>query len=155
MKYRKQDQKLLAIWAADCAERVLPFFEKAYQDDRPRKAIEACRTWIRTGVFKMADIRKASLDAHAAAKKAKDNTSAHFAAHAAGQVVATAHVPEHAFGPAYYALKAVAANSGDVLKEYNWQLSHLPKNLRKGWTDWQAKRMPKNLRQILMQKQSI
>jgi hypothetical protein len=51
----KPDQKILALWAADCAERVLPFFEKAYpKDDRPRKAIEACRTWVRTGVFKMA-----------------------------------------------------------------------------------------------------
>ena len=109
MKYSKQDQRLLAIWAADCAERVLPFFEKAYQDDRPRKAIEACRTWVRTGVFKMADIRKASLAAHAAAREAKENNAACFAAHAAGQAVATAHVPQHAFSAAYYALKAVAA----------------------------------------------
>jgi hypothetical protein len=27
-KYEKQDQKLMATWAADCAERVLPFFEE-------------------------------------------------------------------------------------------------------------------------------
>src|SRR3989344_2332334 len=78
-KYSKQDQKLFATWAADCAERVLPFFEKAYPNDkRPRKAIEACRTWVRTGIFKMADIRKASLNAHAAARKAKKNNSALF-----------------------------------------------------------------------------
>ena len=64
-KYDKQDQKSLATFAADCAERVLAFFEKAYpKDDRPRKAIEACRAWVRTGVFKMAEIRKASLAAH-------------------------------------------------------------------------------------------
>ncbi|MCI0553995.1 MAG: hypothetical protein L0287_23855 [Anaerolineae bacterium] len=44
-KYDKQDQRLMVTWAADCAERVLPVFEKAYpKDDRPRKAIEACRT---------------------------------------------------------------------------------------------------------------
>ncbi len=50
-KYEKQDQKLMATWAANCVERVLPFFEKAYpKDDRPRKAIEACRTWLRTGL---------------------------------------------------------------------------------------------------------
>jgi hypothetical protein len=31
-------------------------FENAYpKDDRPRKAIEACRLWVDTGVFKMAD----------------------------------------------------------------------------------------------------
>lgn len=98
-KYCKQDQGLLAIWAADCAERVLPFFEKACPEDvRPRKAIEACRAWAGTGVFRMADIRRASLAAHAAARDVKENNAACFAARAAGQAVATAHVPQHAFG---------------------------------------------------------
>src|SRR5215475_4213367 len=126
-KYEKQDQRLMAIWAADCAERVLPFFETAYpKDDRPCKAIEACRTWVRTGVFKMADIRGASLAAHAAAREAKENNAACFAAHAAGQAVATAHVPQHAFGAAYYALKAIAAADPahaqvKIVKERNWQ----------------------------------
>jgi len=152
-KYDIQDQRLLAIWAADCAERVLPIFEKVYlKDDRPRKAIEACRTWVRTGVFRMADIRKASLAAHAAAREAKENSAACFAARAAGQAVATAHVPQHAFGAAYYALKAVAAaNSAKaevkIAKELNWQSRRLPKNLRQGWHDWQSRRPPKNLRQ--------
>lgn len=153
-KYDKQDQRLLAIWAADCAERVLPFFEKAYpKDDRPRKAIEACRTWVRTGVFKMAEIRKASLSAHAAAREAKENNAACFAAHAAGQAVATAHVPQHAFGPAYYALKIAAVNSANakikIAKELKWQTQHLPKHLRKSWQDWQSQRMPKNLKAVI------
>ena len=44
----KQDQRLLAFWAADCAEHVLPYFEENYpEDDRPRKAIEAGRAWAR------------------------------------------------------------------------------------------------------------
>ncbi len=154
-KYDKQDQRLLAIWAADCAERVLSFFETAYmKDDRPRKAIEACRTWVRTGVFKMADIRKASLDAHAASRSAKENNAACFAARAAGQAVATAHVPQHAFGAAYYALKVIAAVDsanarGKIAKELNWQTRRLPKNLRQGWQDWQSQRLPKNLRKII------
>lgn len=126
----------MATWAADCAERVLPFFEKVYpKDGRPRKAIETCRTWVRTDVFKMADIRGASLAAHAAAREAKENNAACFAARAAGQAVATAHVPQHAFGGAYYALKAVAATDPanaevNVAKELNWQSRHLPKHLR-------------------------
>src|SRR4026209_388375 len=96
-KYSQQDQKLLATWAADWAERVLPFFEKAYpKDDRPRKAIETCRIWVRTSVFKMAVIRGASLTSHAAAREAEENNNAAcFAARAAGQAVATAHVPQH------------------------------------------------------------
>ena len=40
----KQHQKSLALWAADCAEHVLQYFEEKYpKDDRPRKAIEAGR----------------------------------------------------------------------------------------------------------------
>jgi len=135
-KYDKQDQRLMAAWAADCVERVLPFFEKAYpQDDRPRKAIQACRTWVQTGVFKMAEIRGASLAAHAAARQAKENHAAAFAARAAGQAVATAHVPQHAFGGAYYALKAIAAADPahaerNVAKEHNWQARHIPTKLK-------------------------
>ncbi|HLO15031.1 MAG TPA: hypothetical protein VK206_09385 [Anaerolineales bacterium] len=135
-KYSKEDQTLLATWAADCAERVLPFFEKAYpKDDRPRKAIEACRTWVRTGVFRMADIRGASLAAHAAAREAKENEAACLAARAAGQAVATAHVPQHAYGGAYYALKAIVAINpanaeAKIAKERSWQSRRIPENLR-------------------------
>lgn len=135
-KYSKEDQRAMAIWAADCAERVLPFFEESYpKDNRPRLAIEVCRTWIRTGVFRMSEIRGASLAAHAAARAAKENETACFAAHAAGQAVATAHVPQHAYGGAYYALKAIAANDPTnaevkLAAEISWQSHHLADNLR-------------------------
>lgn len=142
-KYGRQDQRLLAIWAADCAERVLPFFENAYpKDDRPRKAIAACRAWVRTGVFRMADIRGASLASHAAARETKEHDAAAcFAARAAGHSVAAAHVPQHAFGSAYYGLKAVAAADSAnpkarVARELGWQSRHLPKNLRQGWLEF-------------------
>jgi hypothetical protein len=135
-KYSREDQRSMAIWAADCAERILFFFEEAFpKDDRPRKAIEACRRWVHTGVFRMTDIRGASLAAHDAARDAKANDAACFAAHAAGQAVATAHVPQHAYGGAYYALKAIAANDpmnaeAKVAEECNWQSQHLPEHLR-------------------------
>jgi hypothetical protein len=113
------DHKILATWAADCAERVLPYFEEKYpEDNRPRKAIEACRTWARTGVFRMADVRKTSLAAHAAAR-------------AAGQAMATAHVPAHAIAAARYAATAVrdAASPPDAgratNREREWQYQHL------------------------------
>ena len=126
----KPDQKILALWAADCAEHVLPYFEEECpNDDRPRKAIEACRDWARTGVFSMAVIRGASLSAHAAARDAKGNDAAFFAAHAAGQAVATAHVPTHALGSSIYGIRAAAAHSGNVddglIKERDWQLERL------------------------------
>ncbi len=126
----KPDQKILAFWAADCAERVLPYFEnECPKDDRPRKAVEACRAWARTGMFSMAVIRGASLSSHAAARDAKGNDAACYAAHAAGQAVATAHVPTHALGSSIYAIRAVALHSGNIddglIKERNWQLERL------------------------------
>lgn len=83
----------------------------------------------------MAEIRGASLAAHAAAKDVKGNEAASCAAHAAGQAVATAHVSQHAYGGAYYALKAIVAANPDhaktkVRREKDWQSKHLPEHLR-------------------------
>ena len=125
----KTDQKTLALWAIDCAERVMPYFEETYpQDHRPRHAIETLKTWIATGVFTMAGIRKASLDSHAAARDVGEDSPARSAARAAGQAVATAHVPRHAYGSAIYAQQAIyrASNSMDAVeRERNWQYQHL------------------------------
>lgn len=129
---KKSDHKTLAVWAIDCAERVLPYFEEKYPGDhRLRKAIETLKTWINTGVFKMAVIRKASLDSHAAAREVGRDNAARSAARAAGQAVATAHVPTHSIGSAIYALQAIhrATNPSDthaaVAKERDWQYQHL------------------------------
>ena len=129
---RKTDHKTLAIWAMDCVERVLPYFEEKYPDDhRPRNAIEVLQAWINTGVFKMADIRKASLASHAAAREVGEENAARSAARAAGQAVATAHVPTHSLGAANYALQAIhrATRSADaaaaVAQERDWQYQHL------------------------------
>lgn len=126
------DQKTIAVWAIDCAERVMPFFEQQFPDDqRPRHAIEALQAWLQTGVFKMAVIRKASLDAHAAARDVGADTPARSAARAAGQAVATAHVPRHAYGPAIYAQQArfrashPAAAEAAAASERDWQYAHL------------------------------
>ena len=132
---KETDHKALAVWAIDCAERVLPYFEQAFPEDhRPRNAIVTLQNWIDTGVFKMATIRKASLDSHAAARDVGQDNPARSAARAAGQAVATAHVPIHAMGAALYALQAIhrATNAEDadtaVLSERDWQYQHLLRN---------------------------
>ena len=129
---RGTDKKTLAAWAIDCAERVLPFFEEKFPDDpRPRNALETLQEWITTGIFHMADIRKASLSSHAAAREVGDDNPARSAARAAGQAVATAHVPTHSLGAAIYAQQAVwrAANHDEadaaVAIERDWQYHHL------------------------------
>lgn len=128
----KTDHKTLAVWAIDCVERVLPYFEEKYpEDNRPQKAIETLQEWIRTGIFKMAEIRRASLASHAAAREAGDGGAARSAARAAGQAVATAHVSTHSIGAANYALQAIhrAASPLDadaaVARERGWQVQHL------------------------------
>lgn len=81
---RTTDKKILAVWAAECAERVLPYFEECYPDDpRPRHALTTLQAWIATGEFSMTVIRKASLGSHAAARDAGDDTPARSAARAA------------------------------------------------------------------------
>ncbi len=129
---RETDHKTLAVWAIDCAERVLPYFEEKYPEDhRPRQALETLRTWINTGVFKMAVIRKASLDSHAAAREVGEDNAARSAARACGQAVATAHVSTHAIGAPIYAQQAIhrATSAADadaaVAKERDWQYQHL------------------------------
>jgi hypothetical protein len=128
---KKTDHKALAVWAIDCAERVLPYFEEKYpKDHRPRNAIKILQKWINTGVFSMAVIRKASLASHAAAREVGEDNAARSVAHAAGQAAATAHVPTHSIGAAIYALQAIhrATNSdADVAKERYWQYQHLLK----------------------------
>jgi hypothetical protein len=144
----RANHRELAIWAADCAERVLSIFEETSpEDDRPRRAIEAARAWARTGIFKMADVRKASLAAHAAAREVEEDDAARSVARSAGQAVATAHVPRHAIAAAVYAATAVryAANPSDaesaILKERNWQYQHLlefagrPETVQRGKRD--------------------
>ncbi|HEX6483147.1 MAG TPA: Imm5 family immunity protein [Ktedonobacteraceae bacterium] len=128
----KIDHKTLAVWAIDCVERIMPYFEEKYpQDHRPRQALETLQTWIQTGVFKMAAIRRASLTAHAAAREVGEDTAARSVARAAGQAVATAHVPIHCLGAANYALQAIyratkpSETDAAIAKEREWQLQHL------------------------------
>ena len=50
--------RLLAAWAADCADRVLSLFRECSSDDRPQRAVEMARAWAR-GEVSVGDARKA------------------------------------------------------------------------------------------------
>jgi hypothetical protein len=130
-QFDEQEHRLLAIWASDCAEHVLPYFERLYpEDDRPRNAIEAARAWER-GDLAMVEARKAAFGSHAAARAA-NHTAARAAARAAAHAAATAHVADHARHAAAYAVKAAAAgtNGDAAIAERDWQVSRLPERLR-------------------------
>jgi hypothetical protein len=126
----KQDHRTLVLWATDCAEHVLPYFEEKYpKDNRPRKAIEAGRAWVR-GEIVMSEARTAAFATHAAARDT-NQAPACAAARAAGHAAATAHVAGHAVHAATYAAKAATyaadPNNADAntAKERNWQYQHL------------------------------
>jgi len=128
------DHQLLALWAASCAEHVLPLFESAHPGDpRPRQAIEHARAWVR-GEVKMMESRAAGGHAMGAAR---DKTgAARYAAYAAGQAGAVAHVAAHELGAAAYAIKAAraAVPAGEAgaagLLECRWQRGQLPDAIR-------------------------
>src|SRR5438067_10612360 len=77
------DHRLLALWAASCAEHVLDLFETAQPEDpRPRQAIVQARAWVR-GETTMSRARAAAGHANAAARNLSG--AARHAAYAAGQ----------------------------------------------------------------------
>jgi hypothetical protein len=128
------DHRLLAVWAADCAQHVLHHFERArLGDDRPRRAISMGRAWAR-GEVTWSQARTAGFAANAAAREVTG--AAREAAHAAGQAAAVGHVAAHELGAAAYAIKAArAASPEDERKaagrrECQWQRDQLPDEIR-------------------------
>jgi len=125
-----EHHRLLALWAATCAEHVLDLFESERPDDsRPRSAIAMVRAWTR-GEVTMTESRNAAGHANAAARELAG--AARHAAFAAGQAAAVAHVAAHELGAAAYAIKAVRASvpageSETVGRfECQWQRDQLP-----------------------------
>jgi hypothetical protein len=117
------DHHLLALWAADCAEHVLHFFEEAVPgDDRPRQAIAAIRAWTR-GETTWQEARIAA-----------------FAANAVG------HVAEHELGAAAYAIRAARAAASEDGQaearraERDWHRALLPEPIRQLVLEDQARR---------------
>ena len=128
------DHRLLAVWAADCAEHVLHHFEQARpKDDRPRRAIDLGRAWAR-GEITWGEARTAAGHAQAAARELRG--AARHAAFAAAQAAAVGHVAAHELGAAAYAIKAerAAAAEGERAAagrlECQWQRAELPNEIR-------------------------
>lgn len=128
-----EDHRLLAEWAATCAEHVLPLFEAVRpKDDRPRRAIALARAWAR-GEVPMKQAHQMAFTANAAARGLSGAPK--LAALAAGQAVAVAHVAAHELGAAAYAIRAVQEAAGDKAKtagrrERTWQRAQLPRRIR-------------------------
>ncbi len=128
----ESDRRVVAAWAADCAERVLQVFEaEAPEDDRPREAIARARAFARGELGAAEGIAK-RLSAQAAARGVSAPAAA--AARAAGQAGAVPHMGAHALGAAAYAAKAAGLADPDrpsaVQDEVAWQLDHMTDAVR-------------------------
>ncbi|MDF2093602.1 hypothetical protein P0Y31_14710 [Knoellia sp. 3-2P3] len=129
-----QGRSSLARWAADCAEHVLPVFERACPgDDRPRRAVRAARAWA-AGEIRTGEAAAAALAAHAAARRA-EGPAARAAARAAGHAAATAHATRHASHAATYAATAASlagvADPAASAAERRWQHARVPRGLER------------------------
>jgi hypothetical protein len=137
------DHRLLALWAAACAEHVLHLFESVQPaDPRPRQAIEQTRAWAR-GEIKMSQSRDSAGHAQAAARDLSG--PARHAAYAAGQAAAVAHVAAHELGAAAYAIKAVRAAAPDGEEENAGRLE----------CQWQREQLQEAIRELVLDDQRL
>lgn len=137
------DHRLLALWAAACAEHVLPLFESVQPSDpRPRQAIEAARAWAR-GELKMMETRV--LGGHAMGAARDLSGAARFAAYAAGQAAVVAHVAAHELGAAAYAIKAARAAAAKSEEESAGRIE----------CQWQRKQLPEAIRELVLDDQRL
>ncbi|MCK8475662.1 putative immunity protein [Microbacterium aurugineum] len=124
----EEDRRLVAVWAADCAERVLPLFEReAPDDDRARDAIARARAFARGELTAAGEIRRRFVAGRAAGAATTPTGAA--AARSAAQAAGVAHMGAHAFGAAAYAASAVELahpdDSDARAGEVHWQLALL------------------------------
>ena len=137
------DHHLLAVWASDCAQHVLHFFEQTQpNDNRPRRAIEQARAWSQ-GEITMTQARTAAFAAHAAARNAFG--AAKEAARAAGHAVAVAHMADHELGAAAYAIRAARAAAHEDKRE---EAGHLE-------CQWQRAQLPSEIRELVLNDQKL
>jgi hypothetical protein len=127
------DRRLVAGWAADCAERVLGLYEaEAPDDERPRALIARTRAFARGELDTAEEIRRRFVGGVEAGNGRSPAAAA--ASRAAGQAVAVCHMGAHALGAAAYAARAAGLAKQDrpagVDDEIRWQLEHMSTAVR-------------------------
>ena len=127
------DRRLVAGWAADCAESVLDIFESEVpNDDRPRNLIKRALAFS-DGVSDTADDIRNRFKGGVGVDEVKSE-SALLAARSAGQASAVSHMGAHGLGAAAYAVRAIDAANVDSLKaaedEIRWQIAHMSEDVQ-------------------------
>jgi hypothetical protein len=135
-----QELREVAGYAAACARRVLPIFERYAPDDsRPLNAIDAAVEFANGGP-RTAALRSSGWSALKAAKEADVPAAAEAARaamHAAGAAylhpLASAQQVKHILGAAAHAARAAELEACDdqsvTIESCNWALQHAPSSL--------------------------
>ena len=128
------ERRLVAGWAADCAERVLPVFEtEAPGDERPRALIARARAYARGELSAAEGIRR-RLEGGVGVGEVRA-AAAMAAARSAGQAAGVCHMGAHGLGAAAYGVHAVMLAQPDrpqaAEDEIRWQLDHMSPELRR------------------------
>lgn len=123
------NRRLVAAWAADCAQRVLWVFEaEAPEDDRPRTLI------ARTRALASRELNTAEgIHRRFAGGVGQGEVKGPAAAAAARAAAAVCHMGAHALGAAYAAKAAGLADPDRpeaVQDEIRWQLDHMSAEVR-------------------------
>jgi hypothetical protein len=127
----EDDRRLVAGWAADCAERVLPLFEaEAPTETRARDGIARARLFARGETDAASQIRVRFVAGRAASAATSPVGAA--AARAAGQASGVAHMGAHALGAAAYAARAAELTDPGRggADELAWQVAHMSRPVR-------------------------
>jgi hypothetical protein len=125
----ENDRRLVAAWAADCAERVLPLFEREVPgDERLRDGIARARAFARGDLDAAGEIRRRFVAGRAA--QGVSSPAARAAAWSAGQASGVAHMGAHALGAAKAAALAASDPGEGGAAEIAWQLRHLSAPVR-------------------------
>lgn len=133
VKQNSNEHKILALWAVDCLNRILPLVELKYPNETVLKtAVSTLQKWMNYEI-KMWDARKYTYTVLALAKAMeKDDKPYSQIVRATSHCLATCHVPTHSEGTAMYvisAIKLLNKNKADVISlmesERTWQINHL------------------------------
>lgn len=127
------DRRLVVLWAADCAERVLAVFEaEAPTDGRARDGSARARAFGRGELSAAEEIRRRFVAGRAARSVTAPGAVA--AARSAGQASGVAHMGAHALGAAAYAANAAGLAAPEQTdsreNEVRWQIEHMTAEVR-------------------------
>lgn len=133
VKQYSNEHKILAIWAIDCLNRILPLFEMKYPSEIILKTAVGTLQKSINDEIKMWDARKYTYTVLALAKSMeKDDKPYSQIVRAASHCLAACHVPTHSEGTAMYVVSAIELinkSKDDVVvlmeNERIWQINHL------------------------------